>query len=65
MAEIRGEIAELRGEVRGDIARLDAKIVALGGDLRTKISKLRNHTTRTMTGAIAANAITLIGVLVA
>lgn len=63
--ELRGEMAELRGEVRGDIARLDAKIVALGGDIRSEISQLRNHTTRVMSGAIAANAIALIGVLVA
>ena len=65
MAELRGEMAELRGEVRGDIARLDAKIVELGGNIRTEISQLRNHTTRIMSGAIAANAIALIGVLVA
>ncbi len=69
MAELRGELlgemAELRGEVRGDIARLDAKIVELGGDLRAEISQLRNHTTRMMSGALAANAVALVGVLVA
>ncbi|MDW3180022.1 MAG: hypothetical protein R8J94_21790 [Acidimicrobiia bacterium] len=63
--ELRGEMAELRGEVRGDIARLDAKIIELGGDLRAEISQLRNHTTRMMSGAIAANAVALVGVLVA
>ena len=69
MAELRGEMAELRGELRGDIARLDAKIVALGGDLRgdlkSEIAKLRVDTHRLILGGIAANAITLVGVLVA
>lgn len=65
MAELRGEFAELRGEVRGDIARLDAKIVSLGGELRTEMAKLRVDTQRLMIGAIAANAVALIGVIVA
>ena len=64
-SELRGEMAELRGEVRGDIARLDAKIVALGGDLRTEMANLRVDTQRLMIGAIAANAVALIGVIVA
>ena len=68
-SELRGEMAELHGEVRGDIARLDAKIVALGGelrgDLKSEIAKLRVDTKRLIIDGIAANAITLVGVLVA
>ena len=67
--ELKGEMAELRGELRGDIAGLDAKIVALGGDLRgdvkSEMAKLRVDTHRLILGGIAANAITLVGVLVA
>jgi len=67
--ELKSEMAELRGEVRGDIAQLDAKIVALGGELRgdvkSEIAKLRVDTQRLILGGIVANAATLVGVLVA
>ena len=63
MAELRGEMAELRAEVRGDISRLDARITSVEGSLRNEIADLRNHTTRMMAGAIAANAVAVITAL--
>ena len=53
-SELRGEMAELRGEM-----------AELRGEFKSEMARLRVDTQRLMVGAMAANAVTLIGVLVA
>ena len=65
---LRGEMAELRGELVSDMAELRTELrgdmAELRGDMVSEMAALRGHVERLVASAVAANAVAVVTVLV-
>ena len=59
---LRGEMAELRGELKGEMAELRGEMAELRGELKGEIAELRSEVRAQLPRLIAANIASMIGV---
>ncbi len=58
---LRGEMAELRAELRGEMVELRGEMAELRADVRSEVAGLQ----RWMAGVVAANAVAVVAALLA